>query len=169
MLVSYYLGSTELSVLPCVLPLFIICTLFLLMYAPRPQKSIRLQSSNAAGITLSPICLCVVCRSACGLEHNTGLDGAAVLDWRWSCTAPLHATWRRCFFCRWTGQGVQQLQHGGRLAPPFQSHRGLPTWLRTALQPWCSASPTLPSGEHLGFLSSLPLLYIMMCSSQCNS
>jgi hypothetical protein len=92
-----------------------------------------------------------------GTQHWPPRAGVVAFDWRWSRTAPLHATWS---WCCWAGQAVS-VAHPARTtsSAPRCNHGGGGR----------SASATLPFGEHLGFPSSLPLLYTMMCSSQCNS
>jgi hypothetical protein len=114
-------------------------------------KSIHWQSSNGEGISPNPICFCVICRSA---SHWP--PAVLAVDCQWSRTAHLLETWSCC----WAGQGVR----GCPLPRPPQ-HRGLPPWHCGGR----SDSPTIPSGEDLGFPSSLPLLYTMMCSSRFNS
>jgi hypothetical protein len=93
-------------------------------------------------------------RLACVLQVS---DEA--LDWRWSRTAPLHATWS---WCCWAGHVVSHLERGGMLgctpsaySAPRRNHGGC----------GCSASATIHSGEDLVFPSSLPLLYTMMGTS----
>jgi hypothetical protein len=88
------------------------------------------------------------------------------LDWRWSRTVPLHATWS---WCCWAGQIASSYALSAvvcSVAPTTRTTSSAPC--RNHGGSGCSASATLPSGEHLGF-PSLPLLYTMMCTSQCNS